>query len=70
MRSEISIVLNGEQRVLAGGRTVLDLLQELELDPRIIVVEVNREIVRRPTLGTKDLREGDCVELVHFVGGG
>lgn len=70
MRSEISIVLNGEQRVLAGGRTVLDLLQDLELDPRIIVVEVNREIVRRPRLGTKDLREGDCVELVHFVGGG
>ncbi len=70
MKSEISIVLNGEQRVLAGGRTVLDLLQELELDPQIIVVEVNREIVRRPSLGATDLREGDCVELVHFVGGG
>ncbi len=70
MKSEISIVLIGEQRVLAGGRTVLDLLQELELDPQIIVVEVNREIVRRPSLGTKGLREGDCVELVHFVGGG
>jgi sulfur carrier protein len=48
----------------------LDLLGSLELDPRVVVVELNRQIIRRPGLGGVTLREGDCVELVHFVGGG
>ena len=40
------------------------------LDPRTVVVELNREIVRRPRLGETMLAAGDAVELVHFVGGG
>jgi thiamine biosynthesis protein ThiS len=47
-----------------------DLLAGLELDPRMVVVELNREIVRRAQLGRVQLKSGDVVELVHFVGGG
>jgi thiamine biosynthesis protein ThiS len=36
----------------------------------MVVVELNRKIVRRPVLETTALTEGDTVELVHFVGGG
>ena len=50
--------------------TLSDLLTHLGLDPRMVVVELNREIVRRPRLGEVSLKEGDQVELVHFVGGG
>jgi thiamine biosynthesis protein ThiS len=53
-----------------GPATLLDLLDHLGLDPRTVVVELNREIVRRPRLGETALAEGDSVELVHFVGGG
>jgi thiamine biosynthesis protein ThiS len=35
-----------------------------------VVVELNRAIVRRPALETTPVRDGDAVELVHFVGGG
>jgi thiamine biosynthesis protein ThiS len=49
---------------------LLTLLEHLGLDPRTVVVELNREIVRRPNLGAASLSEGDSVELVHFVGGG
>jgi thiamine biosynthesis protein ThiS len=42
----------------------------LGLDPRTVVVERNREIVRRPQLSDTALTEGDAIELVHFVGGG
>jgi len=42
----------------------------LNLDPRTVVVELNRQIVRRPALGATALEDGDSVELVHFVGGG
>lgn len=68
--SELAIVVNGEERRVPGPATLLDLLQHLGLDPRTVVVERNREIVRRPRLGETQLAEGDAIELVHFVGGG
>ena len=68
--SEMRIVVNGEERRVPGPATLLDLLAHLELDARTVVVELNREIVRRPRLGETSLAEGDSVELVHFVGGG
>jgi thiamine biosynthesis protein ThiS len=68
--SEMGIVVNGEGRRVPGPATLLDLLEHLGLDPRTVVVELNREIVRRPRLGETALADGDAVELVHFVGGG
>ena len=68
--SELAIVINGEHRRVPGPSTVADLLQHLKLDPRTVVVELNRQIVRRPHLSDTTLRDGDVVELVHFVGGG
>ena len=68
--NNLQISVNGEQRHISAPATLADLLQELGLDPRMVVVELNRKIVRRPVLGTTALTEGDTVELVHFVGGG
>ena len=67
---EMDIVVNGEPRRVAERSSLLDLLATLGLDPRTVVVELNREIVRRPRLGETMLAAGDAVELVHFVGGG
>jgi thiamine biosynthesis protein ThiS len=67
---ELRISVNGETRTLEGPATIADLLQELKLDPRMVVVELNRQIIRRPVLGATALSDGDTVELVHFVGGG
>ena len=69
MTATIDVVVNGESRTVNGG-TLLDLLAQLELDPRGVVVEHNRRIVRRPELGDVQIASGDAVELVHFVGGG
>jgi thiamine biosynthesis protein ThiS len=68
--SDLNIVVNGEERRVPGPATLLDLLAHLGLNPRTVVVELNREIVRRPRLGETPLADGDAVELVHFVGGG
>ena len=64
------ITVNGEPRDVPGPATLADLLAQLSLDPRQVVVELNREIIRRPRLGEVALKPGDSVELVHFVGGG
>jgi thiamine biosynthesis protein ThiS len=68
--TELEILLNGEPRRVPGPATAADLLRHLGLDARTVVVELNRQIVRRPHLGDTALANGDAVELVHFVGGG
>jgi thiamine biosynthesis protein ThiS len=68
--TDIEIILNGEPRRVPGPSTVAALLHHLSLDPRTVVVELNRNIVRRAHLEDTSLAEGDAVELVHFVGGG
>lgn len=64
------LTINGQPREVTAARTVEQLLAELELDPRAVVVERNREIIRRPALATTPVAEGDVLEIVHFVGGG
>lgn len=68
--TSIQIMLNGEPRELPQGLSLLELLQQFALDPRAVVVEVNRQIVRRPALASTPVQAGDAIELVHFVGGG
>jgi len=67
---DIQLTVNGEPRRVSGPATLKHLLEDLELDARAVVVELNRKIVRRPELGRTTLQNGDAVELVHFVGGG
>ena len=67
---ELEILVNGETRRVPGPASAADLLRHLGLDPRTVVVELNRRIVRRPELDQATLSDGDSVELVHFVGGG
>lgn len=69
VRERIDVMVNGKRREVGAG-TLLDLLAELTLDPRSVVVEHNSAIVRRAALGEVRLRAGDAIELVHFVGGG
>ncbi len=66
----IQVVVNGERRAVPADATLLDLLGQLGLDPRVVVVEHNRKIVRQPELGGQHLAPDDAIELVHFVGGG
>lgn len=47
------------------------LLGSLRIDPRLVVVEHNRSILRdRDEFDSLRLSNGDVVEIVHFVGGG
>lgn len=66
----IRVHLNGKERDLRAGLTVRGLLESLELQPGMVVVERNREILTRARYDEVEVREGDRLELVHFVGGG
>jgi thiamine biosynthesis protein ThiS len=66
----IQVTVNGDRRDVARGRTVQQLLSDLGLHPQLVVVEHNREILDRKRYSVVEVREGDSLELVHFVGGG
>lgn len=66
----MDVTVNGEARRVPEGLDVAALLRHLELDPRMVVVERNREILRREALDGVEVAPGDSYELVHFVGGG
>ena len=70
MTGTVQVTVNGEARAVPCGATLLGVLRTLELDPRAVVVEHNRRIVRRPALDSVAIAPGDAIELVHFVGGG
>lgn len=66
----MELMINGDQRTVPLVATVAGLLVALDLDPRAVVVELNRIIVRRPAVADTPIADGDQVEIVHFVGGG
>ena len=66
----IRVRLNGKERDVDAAHTVRSLLESLELHPALVVVELNKEILARDAFGATPVREGDNLELVHFVGGG
>lgn len=67
---DIEIHVNGQPRRVPEGVSVADLLEQLTVDRRTVVVELNRQILRRTELEEIRLEPGDRVELVQFVGGG
>lgn len=64
------IILNGETREMAEGRTVATLLSDLDLQADRVAVELNLTIVDRRAFAVTTLREGDRVEVIGFIGGG
>ena len=66
----MNISLNGEQRQVPDGVTVLGLLDVLKIQPQRVAVELNREIVKKDRYGTTAISEGDNIEIVSFMSGG
>ena len=63
-------IVNGESRTLTDGTTVAALLAALELGNRRVAVELNQDLVAKSEFASRVIRDGDRLEIVHFVGGG
>ncbi len=69
-QTPIHVIVNGRPRELPAGISVDALLETLGMQPELIAVEVNRDLVRKRDFGTRRLADGDQIEVVEFVGGG
>ena len=64
------ILLNGDPRDVPAPLTVQALLATLDMDPRVVAVELNRVVIKRARYVDTVIEDGAEVEIVAFVGGG
>jgi len=62
--------INGEKRDLSDVTTVADLVERLGMKGDRVAIELNLDIVPRDRWPKTQLKDGDRLEIVHFVGGG
>jgi len=66
----MELLVNGEIKTCAEAMSLADLIEQLGMKGDRVAVELNREIAPRSQWSEIRLREGDRLEIVHFVGGG
>ncbi len=64
------VTINGEEKDFDGALSVDALLRAVCLDPAKVAVERNLEIVPRSQYAEISIKDGDRLEVVHFIGGG
>ena len=70
MDLKMTIIVNGNERTIEEGATLLDLLKKLDLEGKVMAAAVNMEIVKQDQWDTHKLVDNDKLELLDFVGGG
>jgi thiamine biosynthesis protein ThiS len=66
----MQVTINGQARTFEQPLTIAELLAQLEVHPLRVAIEVNEQLVRRADFAATQIREGDRIEVVTFVGGG
>jgi sulfur carrier protein len=71
----MKLQINGEESTFEtvpgqDTSTLAALIESLSMKPDRVAVELNREIVPRDRWSETLLKDGDRLEIVHFVGGG
>ena len=66
----ITLKINGESHACTSPLKLPELLTQLNLNPRLIAIEYNGEILHRQYWSDTDLQDGDRLEIVTIVGGG
>ena len=66
---EIKIQVNGDTRIVAQPQTVADLIETLLIPEAGLIVNYNDQLFK-DSFDTLHLQNGDCIEFIHFMGGG
>ena len=66
----MKIVVNGEEKIFKDGVDLARIIDELGIAEKVMAVAVNMEVVKRDDWSSFIPKNGDKVELLHFVGGG
>jgi sulfur carrier protein len=70
MVNQITLQVNGELKTCSPETSLPRFLEQLGMNPRLVAVEYNGEILHRQFWDTTEMKEGDRLEIVTIVGGG
>jgi sulfur carrier protein len=70
MIESIELQVNGEAQTCSPQTTLPQLLVEMGLNPRLLAVEYNGEILHRQFWDQTEIKTNDRLEIVTIVGGG
>lgn len=65
----MEVYVNGKN-IKTKSSTILKLLNELGIESKVMATALNTQIVKKEEWKTKEIREGDEIEFLEFVGGG
>lgn len=66
----IQIKVNGKAREIDGEMTLPAFLSALDINPRLVAVAINGDVIPRDAYAAASVRQGDALEIVRMVGGG
>ena len=70
IKNKIKITVNGKQMQVISKYSVKSLITKLKMPLNKIAIELNKKIIDKKKISKIQLKKGDKVEIVHFIGGG
>ncbi len=67
---DINVIINGKTERITAEMSLQSLLKLLGIKSERVAIEYNREIIDRNQFDALQLKEGDRLEIITFVGGG
>ncbi|MQN01830.1 MAG: sulfur carrier protein ThiS [Lachnospiraceae bacterium] len=67
----MKITVGGETKEVKDGITISELIEQEKVEtPEYVSVSVNEEFEKKENFAARQLKDGDVVEFLYFMGGG
>ena len=70
VKNKIKITVNGKQMQIIPRLSMRNLITKLKMPVNKIAIELNKKIIDKKRISKIQLKKGDKIEIVHFIGGG
>ena len=70
IKNKIKINVNGKQMQVIPKLSLKSLITKLKMALNKIAIELNKKIIDKRKISKIQLKKGDKIEIVHFIGGG
>ena len=70
VKNKIKITVNGRQIQVISKFSLKSLITKLKMPLNKIAIELNKKIIDKKRISNIQLKKGDKIEIVHFIGGG
>lgn len=66
----MNLTVNGEARNFEQEVSLVQIMKQLKIEDQVMAAAVNMEVVKKELWDDYMPKDGDKIEMLHFVGGG